>query len=59
MPRTAARWTQAEMNRAYRIVKADAGAAQFVFDPDGGVRVTPFDPGNEPQQVDPKPEIRL
>lgn len=52
MPRTAAKFTQADIGRAIREMRKEFGSAQVVFDAKGNTRVTPILLGEKAARVD-------
>ena len=45
MPRTAAKFTQADIGRAIREMRREFGSAQVIFDSSGNARVVPISEG--------------
>ncbi len=52
MPRTPAKFTQADIGRAIREMMKACGSAQVVFDPSGCIRVVPLAGEAEKLRVD-------
>ena len=52
MPRTPARFTQADIGRAIREMMKACGSAQVVFDAEGNMRVMPVQSGRGLKRVD-------
>lgn len=52
MPRTPAKFTQADIGRAIREMMKAFGSAQVVFDAEGNMRVLPLMPVNDAKAVD-------
>lgn len=60
MPRTSARFTQAEIQRAVRAMKAEGFVCSVEILTDGSIRIVPVDVSKQPAAANqPKPKIML